>query len=581
VTQSTAVKLDVLVGDGGDSVAPEVLLAIEEVRVELALGVTNRLTLRIADPQLKLIDGSPIDVGDPIEVKLSAPGASSTTSVFKGEVVSIEGDIGLLGAHVSIVAFDRSHRMRRDLKTNAFPNTTVSDVASTIASSAGLQLGQCEADGGTRKDILQHGESDWALLQRLCDEADCDIAIVGKTLDLLKRKASGSADVTLTIGETLRAFRPRFSGVAQIETVHVRSWNPDGKEPIDGQATPQAPVGEQSKLQSTAASALGNGTMTIVDHPVESSTLANAAAQSAANRLASTVVEATGIAVGTPGLLPGDVVKLAGVGKRFSGEHRIAAVTHVYRGASGYETRFTLGAGGKPLVEEFGGRPLKNRFASQLAVGVVTNNDDSSDGGQGRVKVKYPALDNKTESVWARIAWPAAGKERGILAIPEVDDEVIIGFEGGDIERPFVLGTLFNGQDGPASDHTDNSGTKPSYAMVFPRDVVIKTDGKSKTTAKDDITIDSTQGAITIQADQKGLTLQGQQAVQISSQTATTQLQGAQGTTIKDDMSVTISCDGTSVSISCSAGSISISGGSISISGNESVSISGPSVMLG
>ena len=77
----------------------------------------------------------------------------------------------------------------------------------------------------------------------------------------------------------------------------------------------------------------------------------------------------------------------------------------------------------------------------------MTQNDDPDE--LGRVRVKYPALGDETEGWWARVAAPGAGKDRGLLMMPLVGDEVLVGFEHGDARRPFVLGSLWNGEDKP------------------------------------------------------------------------------------------------------------------------------------
>lgn len=88
-----------------------------------------------------------------------------------------------------------------------------------------------------------------------------------------------------------------------------------------------------------------------------------------------------------------------------------------------------------------------------VALGLVTNNKDPE--GLGRVKVKYPWRENEPESSWARVAVMAAGKDRGTVWIPEVDDEVLVGFDKGNIEHPYVLGSLWNGQDDPPEKNSD------------------------------------------------------------------------------------------------------------------------------
>lgn len=86
-----------------------------------------------------------------------------------------------------------------------------------------------------------------------------------------------------------------------------------------------------------------------------------------------------------------------------------------------------------------------DRRMTGVVVGEVTSNTDSS--GMGRVQVRIPWLDDG--DVWARVAMPSAGKERGIYFIPQVGDEVLVAGAYGDTRELYVLGSLWNGQDSP------------------------------------------------------------------------------------------------------------------------------------
>ena len=84
-----------------------------------------------------------------------------------------------------------------------------------------------------------------------------------------------------------------------------------------------------------------------------------------------------------------------------------------------------------------------NRVYGLVHARVTDNNDPLN---LGRLKVKYDWLDDGAAS-WARLSVPHAGGNRGFLFLPEIGDEVLVGFEHGDPERPYIIGSLWNGVD--------------------------------------------------------------------------------------------------------------------------------------
>lgn len=140
-----------------------------------------------------------------------------------------------------------------------------------------------------------------------------------------------------------------------------------------------------------------------------------------------------------------------------------------------------------------------------VVIGIVTNNNDPED--LGRIRVKFPWLSNEDESNWARVASLMAGKERGIYFLPEIDDEVLVVFEHGDINMPYVIGSLWNGKDVPPETNSDG---KNNIRMIKSRSGhVIRiddTNGKEKIeivdkTEKNMISIDAKDNKISIISD--------------------------------------------------------------------------------
>lgn len=139
-----------------------------------------------------------------------------------------------------------------------------------------------------------------------------------------------------------------------------------------------------------------------------------------------------------------------------------------------------------------------------VVIGIVTNNQDPDK--MGRVKVKFPWLSDKDESHWARIATPMAGKKIGIYFLPEVDDEVLVMFEHGDVRFPYIIGALWNGKDVPPETNSDG---KNNIRLIKSRSghTIRLNDEKGKETIeiidksqKNSIKIDTATNSITITA---------------------------------------------------------------------------------
>src|SRR3972149_536693 len=99
------------------------------------------------------------------------------------------------------------------------------------------------------------------------------------------------------------------------------------------------------------------------------------------------------------------------------------------------------------ILEALQGTGQDVRLISGVVPGIVTNNQDPD--GLGRVKIKFPWLSDDNETDWVRIATLMAGGQRGGFFLPEVGDEVLVAFEHGDINHPYVIGALWNGVDKP------------------------------------------------------------------------------------------------------------------------------------
>jgi uncharacterized protein involved in type VI secretion and phage assembly len=133
-----------------------------------------------------------------------------------------------------------------------------------------------------------------------------------------------------------------------------------------------------------------------------------------------------------------------------------------------------------------------------VVIGVVTNNQDPDK--LGRVKMRFPWLDEEDESNWARIATTMAGNNRGTFFLPEVDDEVLVAFEHGNTEKPYVVGALWNGVDAPVRDNADGKNNQRVIRSRAGHEFILNDeDGKEqveiKTKAGHQFLLDDTSGS--------------------------------------------------------------------------------------
>jgi phage protein D len=462
---------DVLV-DGQD-LAQEHKDRIKEIRVANYLRLPDVCTLHITYPRGEGIDSMPFGVGKELEVRLGARQALAPVTLFQGQAVTVECEFGAGGCSALVRAYDRAHLLHRSRAARTFQNQTASDIVAKVVRDAGLTP-KCDASGEPHDFIQQDNETDWDFMWRLADRIGFEVVAKGTVVHF--RRPAAEAVTELEWPKTLRSFSPRVTAVQQVKEVTLLAHDPKTKQPIEVRAASPNQIAQIGVDRASVAGAFDGATVHVATEPVKSRAEGLALVQALLDKLANGYIAAHGIAPGNTKIRAGTQVRVSGVGQKFSGTYRVASCTHVLRG-DGYETHFAnspsetiLGA----LSASGGGSPS---FGAQLVLGLVTNNDDPD--GMGRVRVRYPALGADVEGTWARIATASAGNERGLLMLPVVGEEVLVGFEHGDTTRPYVLGSLFNGRDAPGD--LLLQGKDGSFA--------VKSDKKIHTESQGDYTI--------------------------------------------------------------------------------------------
>ena len=282
----------------------------------------------------------------------------------------------------------------------------------------------------------------------------------------------------LTFKQNLITFLPRITGANITPEVEVRVWDPKKAEVVVGKAKAETGTATVEDKPAKLADSFGgfqlpipippiplealglpsfgvapsNNAYVVTNRPLAIGPNASAAADEAAlgvaEHIASSFAEAEGVANGHPDIQAGKSVTIKGVPAPFAGKWIVTQAKHIFdeHQEAGYITRFFVsGRHDRSLLGLTSGgcSPRTRAQINGLVCGVVTNNNDPDN--LGRVKVALPWLSPTFETDWARVVQFGLGRQSGALFLPEVGDEVLVGFEFGDARRPYVIGGLING----------------------------------------------------------------------------------------------------------------------------------------
>ena len=481
-----------------------------EMTIENSLHMPDVATLVLNDPRLRYIDEETLTPGKTIEISASATAADSKPKpVFDGEIVEIESDFGTSTHHLAVRAFDRLHRLSRGRFVRSFQNVTDSDLVRRIASDMGLQ-----ADVDDTREVhaylFQNNQTNLEFLRERAASVGHLLYVLGKKL-CFKPVSQARQAVELKWGATLSQFRPRLTTIEQVNSITTRGWDIKSRKEIvsevkAGKGMPE--IGQTKQGGDLSKEAFNiTADFLVAGLPLHSQTGADQTAKAVANRHAERFVEADGACIGNPDIVAGASLKIEAIGNRFSGTYFVTSATHKYDARQGFTTYFSISGQTASTLLSILRAGDRADATSGLVIGIVTDNSDPD--GWGRVKVKYPWLSGDHASDWARVVAVGGGPGRGIEFLPEVNDEVLVGFEMGDIHHPYVIGGLWNGKDAPPK----KSNSVISSGRVQQRIIRSRTghtitlddsDGSSSVTIADKagskIVFDAAGGALLIEA---------------------------------------------------------------------------------
>lgn len=448
------IKLD------GAALDEQAMNLVHEVIVDQHAHLPDMFTIRLFDRDLELLDDGPFNLTKEVEIE-AATEDGDKVKLIKGEITALEPNFrdGMV-AELAVHGYDKSHRLYRETRSKAYLNQKDSDLASTIASSLGLST-DVEATSVVYDHIYQHNQSDLAFLMQRAWRIGFE-CFVEEGKFYFRKPPSGSASITLKWGEDLLSFQPRMTLAEQVDEVIVKGWDPEQQQAIVGRASSGQlyPAVGESKNGASWAAGFGVGKLTIVDQPVFNQAEADILATARLNERSGAFIEAEGVAFRRPDLRAGRIIKLENIGRRLSGSYLVTSARHTYDLTQGHVTSFSVrGTRTGSFADQLLQQPPLDRWPGGVPA-VVTNTNDPK--GWGRVKVSFPWMADDQESEWARVISAGAGPEAGFFLVPEVNDEVMVIFEHGDFNHPYVLGGVWNGKhDVPPEGAAAAEGEKP------------------------------------------------------------------------------------------------------------------------
>ncbi|MDI2031953.1 VgrG-related protein [Saccharopolyspora sp. TS4A08] len=542
--------------------------------VDENVALPDAATLVFRDPNHELLTATGIGIGSELTVKVTTTASAAAEELFAGEVTALELDSDGTGSFTVVRAMSRAHRLMRGRKVKAFRNMTAERIVREVATGAKLKPGRIKAKPITYTQLSQANVSDWEFLQNLAQEHGVAVRVDGDgRLDFAELTPASKAPspstpankspFVLEYGRNLMALRAVLTAADQVDAVEVRGWNVDTKKPLvarDTSATSE--VVRPGLTAAKTSSKFGKPELLVTDMPYGTQAEARTTAKALAASMRAGLGEVEAVAEGNPKLRAGVPVALGNVGEDFAGKYTATAVHHVLEPGQGYRTTVLVSASpDRSLVGLVAGAgaPDRGPRIPGVATGIVTDIKEPGKSERGWVKLKFPWLSDDYVTDWVRTVQLGGNGGGGVFS-PDVDDEVLVGFEQGSLDHPYVIGGLYNGVDSP-SEH-DGPLVDRTSGKVNRRSLVSRKGHRleliDSTTRSPGVHVASGNKRLDIRMDEQA-------------QTVDITVRAPGGRRVLTSMSLSP----TGIELDAGTGDITLSGRSISLDATTSVSIKG------
>ncbi|ACE85011.1 type VI secretion system tip protein VgrG [Cellvibrio japonicus] len=398
------------------------------------------------------------------EVKIQLGYAQVLSDVFTGVVIKHSIKISSNNAaRLVIECKDKAIAMTVGRKNANYIDMLDSDIISKlIGNYSGLSAADVTATTTSHKELVQFYTSDWDFMLARAEANGLLVSLDAGKVSVKAPEASGSAVLTVTYGVDMVEFHADMDARHQYSTVETYAWDLASLQVQNNQSTPVTLPSQGDITSATLAEVIGLSAFRLQSGvPLESDFLSTwAKAQQLKSGLARIRghVSFQGSALAKPAAL----LELAGVGARFNGTVFISGVEHSVADGN-WITRVDFGMAPQWFSEA---NQLESPPAAGLTAGIrglhvgVVMKLDADPESQYKVQVSIPEMSAETDGFWARLAQFYASNSFGAFFIPEIGDEVILGFFNDDPSHPVILGSLYSSKNKPAYELTADNNTK-------------------------------------------------------------------------------------------------------------------------
>lgn len=420
----------------GRPLPAELTARLVSLRVAARLGRPTQGEFGFATAGGVAAEFDAVPIGATVRIDL----AGQPDPLFDGEVTCVELAHGPDGeAILRVRGYDLLHRLRKRQQLRVFEAVTVAGLATALT--ADLDLAVAADDPGPEYDrILQHRQNDLELLTEIAGRAGLHPVIDGGELRLVSLAGTDAAATSVVLGKNLHEVRIEANLDRLGDRVTAFGWHAQHAESFREQAgTPRAEpmIGCTPRLADVGV----DGDRFLVDQPGRSADQLAGLAQGDLDRAAAGAVIIDGVADGDCRIRPGRRVEVDGVTDSCCGSYVVVEAVHTVD-ATGFRTAF----GTRPP------EPPPRTYPTMITIGLVTAVDDPD--GCGRVRLSLPAY-GELDAGWLAVAYPAAGAGKGIVAVPDVDDTVLVALPHGEPAAGIVLGGLYGSASPPESGVVD------------------------------------------------------------------------------------------------------------------------------